>query len=281
MVPEQAARRALANDWFERAVRGGHAAKAAVFGGVGYMAARLALGDQDETPDFPGAMESLSEQPLDVLLLSVLALGLFAYAGWRFAHGLADLDDAGNGLKGWVRRGAMFAVGLTYAGFGVYAIALLLGLRRDDAGVVSETATVLQWPMGRWIVGAVGAGVAAAGLMELFIAFTGRYRDEFCNARLRWWERWIAFGAGCWGHAARGAIYCAAGFYAIKSAIIFDPSEARGFADTLWVIGNGPWGRWLLLFIAAGLMAFGVYSLMLAIHRHIPDQDEQPEPQLP
>jgi hypothetical protein len=280
-VPQEMARNALSNEWFERAVRIGHAAKAAIFGGIGIIAARLALGDQDETPDFPGAMEKLAEQPLDVLFLSVLALGLFAYAAWRFAYGLADLDEAGHGAKGWIQRGTMFGVGLTYAGFGVYAVALLLGVRRDDAGVQSETAMVLQWPMGRWIVAAVGVGVAAAGLFELFVGFTGRYKDEFGNADLRRWERWVAYGAGWWGHVARGAIYCAAGFYAVKAAVNYDPDEARGFADTLLVISRGPWGDWLLLFIAAGLVSFGVYSLMLALHRHIPDPGGPPERRLP
>jgi hypothetical protein len=280
-VPQETARNALSNEWFERAVRIGHAAKAAIFGGIGIIAARLALGDQDETPDFPGAMETLAEQPLDVLFLSVLALGLFAYAAWRFAYGLADLDEAGRGVKGWLQRGTMFGVGLTYAGFGIYAVALLLGVRRDDAGVQSETAMVLQWPMGRWIVAAVGVGVAAAGLFELFVGFTGRYKDEFGNADLRRWERWVAYGAGWWGHVARGAIYCAAGFYAVKAAVNYDPDEARGFADTLLVISRGPWGSWLLLFISAGLISFGVYSLMLALHRHIPDPGGPPLRRLP
>jgi hypothetical protein len=282
-VPQEKARRALSNDWFERAIRIGHAAKAAVFGIIGVIAARLALGDRDETPDFPGAMEVMADQPLDVLFLGVLALGLLAYAAWRFAHGLADLGDHGGGLRGWLQRSTMFIVGATYLGFAVYAVALLLGLRRENgAEIRSETAMVLSWPGGPWIVGAIAAGVAIAGLYELFVAFTARYKGEFDNVRLRTWEKGIVHASGFWGHAARGAIYCAAGFYGIKSAVNYDPDEARGFAETLWVIAGGPWGDWLLLFIAAGLIAFGIYSLMLAIHRHVPDDGgAQPESKLP
>lgn len=280
-MAEEFARSALANDWFERAVRIGHAAKAVVFGMIGVLAARLALGDRAETPDVPGALETLSEQPLDVLFLGVLALGLLAYAAWRFAYALADLDDAGSDLAGWARRGAVIGVGVTYAGFAVYAVALLLGLRRGDEGLESETAIVLTWPGGRWIVAAIGVGVIVAGLIELYTGFTGRYREEFGRVRLRWWESWIVHGAGWCGHVARGAIYCAAGFYGVKAAVTYDPDEARGFADTLWTIGNGPWGRWLLLLLAAGLVAFGVYSLMLALHRHVPDEDDRPEERLP
>lgn len=281
-VPRETARRALSNDWFERLVRIGHGAKAAVFGVIGIMAARLALGDRAETPDFPGALEALSEQPLDALFLSVLALGLLAYAAWRFAYGLADPENRNGGLRGWMQRAIMFGVGLTYTGFGIYAVALLLGLRRNDDGIQDETSTIFTLPLGRWIVAAIAAGVVIAGLHELFVAFTARFKEEFANARLRRWERALMLGVGWWGHAARGAIYSVAGFYGIKAAITYDASEARGVADTLWEISTGPWGNWLLLFVAAGLVSFGLYSLLLAVHRHIPDPGEdRPEPRIP
>jgi hypothetical protein len=278
----ETARSALSNKWFERAVRFGHGAKAAVFGILGVLAARLALGGRDEVPDFAGALESISEQPLDVLFLSVLSLGLLAYAAWRFADGLADFEGHGNSLAGWAHRLVMFGVGFTYLGFGLYAAALLVGFRRGDVGVEEETAEVLTWPFGEWIVGAIGLGVAIAGLIELFVAFTGRYREEFSHVRLAVWERGLVHVTGWWGHAARGAIYVAVGFFAVKAAVTFDPDEARGFSDTLWELGSGPYGGAILLFMAAGLIAFGGYSLLLAIHRHIPDEEEDmPEERLP
>lgn len=276
-MPKDTARRALSKTWFEWLVRIGHAAKGLVFGGLGFMAARLALGDRSETPDFPGALEAMAEQPLDVLFLGAMALGLFAYAAWRFAWGIADPDNLNGSLRGWMHRAAMFGVGVTYGWFGVYAVALLAGMRRDDASLRDEAALVFSFPYGHWIVAAIGAGVAIAGLHELFVAFTGRFREEFRNADLRTWERGLVIGTGWWGHAARGAIYCAAGFYAVKAGVNYDPDEARGFSDTLWEISTGPYGDALLLAVAAGLACFGIYSLLLAIHRHIPDDHEMAE----
>jgi hypothetical protein len=281
-MPKETARRALSKGWFEHLVRIGHAAKGLVFGALGVIAARLALGDRSETPDFPGALEALSEQPLDVLFLTVLALGLFAYAAWRFAYGLADPDQLDGSARGWLQRAIMFGVGVTYAGFGVYAVGLLLGLRRDEPGLQDEAATIFTLPFGRWIVAAIAAGVIIAGLHELFVAFTARFREEFAHARLRSWERGLVVGVGWWGHASRGAIYCAAGFFGVKSAVRFDPDEARGFSDTLWEISTGPFGDWLLFFVAAGLVCFGIYSLLLALHRHVPDEgDMVPEERVP
>lgn len=269
-LPRDIARNAISSIWFERAVRFGHAAKGIVFGGIGFMAARLALGERDETPDFPGAMEAVADQPLDALFLGVLSLGLFAYAAWRIARGVLDLEGQQEGVKGLFNRATMLGVGFLYVWFGIYAIGLLTGLRRDDEGIDDETATVLTWPLGEYLVGGIAAGVVIAGLWETFVAFTGRFRDEFGNVRLGRWERALVMATGWWGHAARGVIYCVAGGYGIKAAITFDPDDAKGFAETLWEITRAPYGDWALLFVAAGLSAFGAYSLLLAFHRHVP-----------
>jgi hypothetical protein len=280
-MPRQAAQRALSTDWFERAVRIGHAAKAVVFGGLGFLAARVAFGEHDETPDFPGTLEALAGSPLNVLFLGLLALGLLAYAGWRLIYAVAGPAEAGNGVRGWAARAIMLGVGVTYAGFGVYALGLLFGLRRENDGIDDETAGILALPFGTWIVGAIAAGVVIAGLHELFVAFSARFREEFAHARLRRWERGLVLVVGWWGHAARGAIYCVAGYFGVKAAAEYDASEARGFADTLWAIAAQPYGAVALLFVAAGLGAFGLYAALLALHRHVPDASGRPEERVP
>jgi hypothetical protein len=245
-----------------------------VFGAIGFLALRLAFGDTRETPDLPGALEAISEQPLDVLFLSVLALGLLSYSLWEFVHGVADLDDAGGGVRGWARRIVPLGVGTTYLAFAAYAFALLVGMRRDNDGIRDETATIMQLPFGRSIVGAIAAGVVIAGLHELFVAFSGRFRQEFRRVQLGPVLHALVLGFGWWGHAARGAIYVVAGWFGIRAAVNFDPDEAKGFAETLWEIGSGQLGTPVLAAVAAGLISFGVYSVLLAAKRHIPDPEE-------
>ncbi len=61
--------------------------------------------------------------------------------------------------------------------------------------------------------------------------------------------------------------------FVVRAAVNFDPDEARGLADTFREIATQPSGPWLLGFVAAGFIAFGLYCVMLAFHRHIPNEE--------
>ncbi|CAN5340451.1 DUF1206 domain-containing protein [soil metagenome] len=275
-MPVETARRAISSHWFDRLARFGYAAKGTVFGTVGILAAKLALGrdGDDENADFSGALAILQDEPLTLILLVLLSLGLFAYTFWRFVQALADVEGEGTDLKGWLKRGMYLGIGLTYGWFAIYSAGLLLGMRQDeDDGFEEETAVVLSQPYGEWIVGIVGLVIIVSGLNELYFAFSRRFKEEFHLAQMSRLERMGAVGLGGYGHAARGIVYCLAGFFAVRAAVNFDPDEARGLADTFREIATQPSGPWLLGFVAVGFIAFGLYCVMLAFHRHIPNEE--------
>lgn len=275
-MPVETARRAISSRWFDRIARFGYAAKGTVFGTVGVLAAKLALGrdGDDENADFSGALSVLQAEPLTLVLLVLLSLGLFAYTLWRLVQALADVEGEGSDLKGWLKRGIYLAIGLTYGWFAVYSAGLLLGMRQEENdGFEEETALVLAQPYGEWIVGIVGLAVIVSGLSELYFAFSRSFEEEFRLAEMSRLERLSAIGFGGYGHAARGIVYCLAGFFAVRAAVTFDPDEARGLADTFREIATQPHGPWLLAFVAVGFVAFGVYCFLLAFHRHIPNEE--------
>ena len=69
------------------------------------LAINVALGAREESPDKGGALRTIAEQPFGRGLLTVLALGLAAYALWRLAQGFLDRDNEGEGPKGLAKRG--------------------------------------------------------------------------------------------------------------------------------------------------------------------------------
>lgn len=65
---------------------------------------------------------------------------------------------------------------------------------------------------------------------------------------------------GVFGGSARGVVFAAAGGFAVTAAVQHKPGKAKGMDDTLRSFTDTPVGPWLLVFIAIGLVAFGMFS---------------------
>jgi hypothetical protein len=271
-MPVDHLRTAFSGEWFDRFARFGYASKGLIFGVVGVLAARVALGQRAEQADMAGALGEIGEQPLQWLLLITLGVGLTAYAVWRFIQGFADLEGEGSDTKGWVKRLGYIGVGGIYGFFAVYCIGILAGWSTEDGEIRDITAMVLGWPLGQWLVGAAGLAVVGSGLLELFYVVTRRFEVELGRDDLGRFERACLICTGGYGHAARGAVYIAAGVFAVRAAVNYDPDEARGLAETFRELATQPYGAAIVGAIAAGFIAFGLYCGLLAFHRHIPNE---------
>jgi hypothetical protein len=275
-----AAANAASSVWFERIARFGYAAKGAVFLIIGILAVRMAFGERGEEPDAPGALEALGDQPLTAALLVVMAAGLTSYSLWRFAQAILDVEGEGTEWRGILNRVIYAGIGMSYGAFAVVSVLVLTGWRRDEEDGVRELTTwALQLPLGAVLVGIAGAVVMLGGLRELFVAVTGRFRDEFAREQMNGLERALAKWIGWYGHAARGAAFLVAGYFAIRAAVNYDPDEARGMADTLQAVADERYGTTMLLAIAAGFIAFGLYCGLLALHRHMPNDTTEDGPE--
>ncbi len=271
-TPGRRIREALAGEWFDRYARFGYAAKGMTFGTVGFMMARVALGQRSEQADFGGAMQELSEHPLLATLLGILCVGMFGYAAWRVLQGVADVEGEGDDLWGLIKRTGYVAVGALYAGFAVYAVGILFGWSTEEGAVRDVTAEVLLWPGGRWLVGGAGVVVFAGGLAELWFAVSGKFQVELGRDDISTFERWCIVCSGALGHTGRALVYGAAGVFVIRAAIEFDADEARGVAETIRELANQPYGPLITAFAAAGFIAYGLYYALLAFHHHVPNE---------
>ena len=59
------------------------------------------------------------------------------------------------------------------------------------------------------------------------------------------------------------------GWFLLKAAYEFEAREAVGLDGALTKILKADYGPWLLGFVAAGLIAFGMYSISEARYRRI------------
>jgi hypothetical protein len=82
---------------------------------------------------------------------------------------------------------------------------------------------------------------------------------------IRKWFTWVAM----FGYVARGVVFGLVGIFLIKAAVEFDPNKAVGLDGALAKLANHSYGSWLLGIVAAGLIAFALYSLADARYRRI------------
>jgi hypothetical protein len=74
---------------------------------------------------------------------------------------------------------------------------------------------------------------------------------------------------GVVGHLARMVAFGLIGIFALKAAIDYAPKKAVGLDGALATIAQQSYGEYLLALVAAGLIAFGLYSIADARFRRI------------
>ena len=255
------------SDGFEWLARAGFAARGIVYMIIGILAVKLALGSGHTSANQQGALREIAAQPFGNVLLILIATGLGGYALWRLAR--AALGHGPEGSDSGVDRVAAFASGVVYAGLCAIAVAILLGSGGGSGGAQKTTAGVFGWPAGTWLVGIVGVVFIGVGLYQghrgLSRDVLGDSKTERMGPRIRRWITWI----GTVGHLARMVVFCLVGVFLIRAAIDFNPDKAVGLDGALAKVDHASYGPFLLGLVAAGLIAFGVYSLSDARFRRI------------
>jgi hypothetical protein len=251
---------------FEWLSRGGFVARGWVYAIVGMLAFKLALGDGGKLVNQQGAFYTVAHQPLGSLLLVLLAVGLGAYAMWRFVR--AGIGHGPEGADRGYDRLVAFASGLVYAGLCVVAIRALTGSAKATSPD-KATAGVLGWPAGTWLVGI--AGVVFIGV-ALYQGYRGLTKDFLKDAKTeqmgpvtKAWIGWI----GTVGYLARMVVFGLVGIFLVKAALDFKPKEAVGLDGALAKLLQHSYGPLLLGVVAVGLIAFAIYSWSDARYRRI------------
>jgi hypothetical protein len=252
---------------FEWLSRAGFLARAAVYGLIGVLALKLALGHGGKITDQQGALATVAQQPFGTYLLTLLAVGLGAYAFWRFAR--AAIGHGPEGSDSGFDRVSALASGIVYLALCIVAVRILMGNNGSSAKPHKAAAGVLGWPAGTWIVGAAGIILIGLGLYQGYRGLTKDFlsdsKTEEMSRRTRQWFGWV----GLVGHLARMVVFGLVGVFLIEAAVDYDPNKAVGLDGALAKLANHSYGSVLLGIVAAGLIAFALYSASDARYRRI------------
>jgi Domain of Unknown Function (DUF1206) len=271
LVPtaEVAAAKVKYSPWVERAGRLGLVAKGALYAIVGLLAIQIPLRLGGEATDRQGALRTVAQQPLGEVLLLALAAGLLGYAVWRFVQAFLDRGDEGKGPKGLAKRVGYLGRGVLYVASAVAAFAIVAGAGSSGGNEQEEAAHVMEWPLGRWLVAAVGIGFLAAGAYNVYRSLTTKFRKELREHQMARAARPWAIALGVFGHAARGVVFGLVGIFLTRAAWRYDPDEAIGIDGALRKLAQGPYGELLLGTVAAGLLAYAAFCFVQARYREV------------
>lgn len=250
----------------EALARGGLAARGLTYLIIASIAAQVAVGSAAQSADQNGAIEDVAAQPFGRFLLIVLALGFAAYALWRWS--VAAVGSPGAGAKSTAeksgRRLGALASGFVYAGLCVTTIVVVAGRSASSSTQQqqSTTAWLLGLPLGRALVIAIGVGVVIAGCAVIWWAVSRRFEKnlafEKMGPRMRTWGT----GLGVAGNGAGGIVLVLVGIFLVEAADANNAGASKGLDQTLRTVATEPLGTALLLAVAVGLVAYGLYSFV-------------------
>jgi len=253
---------------FEWLSRAGFVARGLIYGIIGVLALKLAIGYGGRLTNQQGALHTVAHQPFGKLLLTLVAIGLGGYSLWRLVR--AGIGHGPEGADSGFDRIAALASGIVYGALCALAIETLLGAGGGSAASPkTTTAGVFGWPGGTWIVGVAGAVMIGVGLYQGYRGITKSFLDdskvEEMNPRLKEWIGRL----GLVGHLARMIVFGLVGIFLIRAAVDYNPRTAVGLDGALAKIVHASYGPLLLGIVASGLIAFALYSLSDARYRRI------------
>ena len=270
---EDALEDAAESEWLEKLARAGLVARGLLYLVVAVLATQVAAGHNEARADKQGALQAVVRQPFGRILVLLLAVGFAGYAAWRFveaAVGPADQPDA-DSAKSKFKRVGYFLRGGLYTFFFGSAVKLFLwsNSAAKEGAEADWTARVLTWPGGTWLVQAVGLGAIGAGLYIGWRGVAGKFRKRLKSLEMgpavRRWVRVV----GTVGMISRMMIAMMIGVFLIAAARQHDPDQAVGIDGALRRLADRPYGPTLLVLVAVGLAAYGLYSFAEARYRRV------------
>lgn len=255
--------------WLTKGARFGLIAKGVVYALIGILAIQAALGAAGRVGGSKEAVQYLGSQPLGQTLLVLVGVGLLAYAAWNFIMAVGDTENEGTDASGIVKRLGFAASGVVNAAVAVTALQLALGGSDDGGGAKTWAAKVMHEPFGHWLVGLLGVVVIGVGMGQFYMAYTKRFVEKLDTATMSEKVRRAVVRMGQAGYAARGVVFPIIGVALVSAAFTHDPSEAKGIGEALRTVAATTHGKILLLVVAAGLLAYGVFTVALAKYRRV------------
>jgi len=234
---------------------------------IAWLAIQIAVNHAPSHADQVGAFELLEKQPAGRILLLVIAVGLGAMTLWQL---LAVVLGYGGTRRRATERLTSVARVFVY-GFLLYAdIKVITGTAKSSSATQEQaTAGVLAHPAGQWLVAITGAVVFAVGVGMMAYGIKKSFRSKLDLSSARASTRKAVLTLGQIGYTAKGVAIGVVGALLFDAAISDRPARSTGLDGALRTLAGEPYGALLLIVVALGFVAHGVYCFAQSKYRKI------------
>ncbi|ANU07946.1 DUF1206 domain-containing protein [Paraurantiacibacter namhicola] len=251
-------------NWF---VRVGYFSRAILYAVLGLIALTSAGKIAEGTN---GIFMAIQDFPAGTAVLWIMVVGLIAYALFRLCSPLFDIENNGSDAKGWGKRigHAGSAVGHLALAYSAWKFASSDGGGSGGSGGGAQEAAsgVLSMDFGGTVLGILGLIFFVVAIFQAKKGITGEFMHRI-SGQAPDATRWLG-GAG---FLARGVVYAVIGWS------LFQAGFMSAGADQIKTLGDAVASLagegFIFTLTAIGLLLFGLFSLVLARYRIIPDLD--------
>jgi len=234
---------------------------------IGWVDILVALGNHSHQANQQGALQLLAGQPFGMALLWLVGLGFAGYALWRLSEAAYGVPGEGSGVGPRLKS---LGRAIIYAAFAYLTFKIIVGQAGNSSSKQQDvTASVMHHTGGRWLVAIVGVAVLIAGAALIIEGLRAKFMKHLETSRMSRRTRQLVRRLGMIGTTSRGVVFAIAGILVIDAAVTYQASKAGGLDKALLSLRNQPLGEFLLIVVALGLLAFGLYGLAEARWRRV------------
>jgi hypothetical protein len=236
---------------------------------VAWLSLQILLGRGGSDNGQTGAFRTVAAQPLGRFLLIVTIAGLLAMALWQLL--LAAIGHQNE--QGWHRpaeRLASLGRVVIYTGLAWTALQVLKGSTKSSASQQRDfTASLLSKPFGQVLVVLIGLGVIALGVGIGIYGWKKQFVKRLKTGEMNPRVRKTSIQLGQFGYVAKGIAFLVVGILIVVAGWKVDPKQSGGLDTALKTLAAQSYGPLVLIVVAAGFAAFGVYCFVQSRYRKV------------
>jgi Domain of Unknown Function (DUF1206) len=263
------ARRAANSSVLETLTRIGFIGYGLLHLAIAWLALQVAINHSGSSADQVGAFQLVRKQPAGTVILWVIVVGLGAMALWQLL--LAAVGHTMyTGKRRTLERIASLGRVVVYVFLLWTAVKVIEDTATAGAGPQQHaTAGILAHPAGRWLVAIGGIVVFGIGIGMLVYGAKKAFDSKLALGSANRTTRQSVLRLGQVGYIAKGVAFAIVGVLLFDSAISDQPSRSKGLDGALRTLAGEPFGIVLLVIVAIGFAAFGVYCFAQSRYRKI------------